>query len=291
VSADDRYDRQVRFFGAEGQKKITASRVGIVGLGGLGSHVAQQLAYLGVLDFVLVDHDVATKSNLNRLIGATPDDVSAPRPKVEIAERMIMAVQPDAKVTPVPEPVNVKLAERVLSEVNVVFGCLDDDMPRYWLTTHCAHHQIPYFDLASDIADDASTYGGRVIVARGDGCLVCISELDPKAMARAQMTEEQRAADDTIYGVHREHLDERGPSVVSLNGVVASLAVTEWMVSVTGLREPIRHVAYYANQGGVRIVHDDPGPACPFCTAWIGESEPPTARAPESRGPSRDKPR
>ena len=62
-----RFDRQILLFGAAGQEKIAAARVAIVGLGGLGSHVAQQLAYLGVRSLVLVDGDCVTRSNLNRL--------------------------------------------------------------------------------------------------------------------------------------------------------------------------------------------------------------------------------
>jgi hypothetical protein len=76
-----------------------------------------------------------------------------------------------------------------------------------------------------------------VFAKDGERCLSCISELDPRALARTQMTEERRSGDDEIYGVDRAALDTGGPSVVSVNGVVASLAVTEFMAWRTGLRE------------------------------------------------------
>ena len=57
MSDIERYDRQVRLFGVDGQHSIASSSVGIVGLGGLGSHVAQQLAHLGVVSYILVDSD------------------------------------------------------------------------------------------------------------------------------------------------------------------------------------------------------------------------------------------
>jgi molybdopterin-synthase adenylyltransferase len=63
-------------------------------------------------------------------------------------------------------------------------------------------------------------------------------------MARDSMSPEQRAADDEIYGIHLAALDRTGPAVVSINGVVASIAVTEFMVLVTGIREPITHLRY-----------------------------------------------
>ncbi len=92
----ERFDRQILLFGEEGQKKIAAVHVAIVGLGGLGSHVAQQLAYLGVERFVLIDGDIVQKTNLNRLIGATVEDADAKRLKVDVSERTIKAIQPAA---------------------------------------------------------------------------------------------------------------------------------------------------------------------------------------------------
>ena len=60
IEDTDRYDRQISLFGLEGQNRIKAVRVGLVGLGGLGSHLAQQLAYLGVTRYALVDGDLAS---------------------------------------------------------------------------------------------------------------------------------------------------------------------------------------------------------------------------------------
>src|SRR5438270_4399266 len=92
---EGRYSRNIALFGSEGQQRIAATSTLIVGLGGLGSHVAQQLAYLGVVNFSLVDADIVSTSNLNRLVGAEPADVAAP--KVDIAGRMIEAIQPQAE--------------------------------------------------------------------------------------------------------------------------------------------------------------------------------------------------
>ena len=65
---EDRFSRQILAFGEKGQSAIAHTKVGIVGLGGVGSFVAQMLAYLGVNEFLLVDDDIIEESNLNRLI-------------------------------------------------------------------------------------------------------------------------------------------------------------------------------------------------------------------------------
>lgn len=79
VVVDGRYDRQVRAFGPEGQAVLERMSVAIVGLGGTGSIVAQQLAHLGGGRLLLIDHDEFDMSNLNRLQGAMPAMSARPR--------------------------------------------------------------------------------------------------------------------------------------------------------------------------------------------------------------------
>jgi molybdopterin-synthase adenylyltransferase len=69
------FDRQIPWFTDQGQRRLRCIRVGILGAGGTGSHVAQQLAYLGVRDFVVVDGDVADDTSMNRLVTAAAADV------------------------------------------------------------------------------------------------------------------------------------------------------------------------------------------------------------------------
>lgn len=83
----ERYSRNLGLLGANGQMNVRNTRVGIVGVGGLGSHVIQQLAYLGTRQFVVVDQDLVELSNLNRLVGARPSDVGSL--KVDVAVRVI----------------------------------------------------------------------------------------------------------------------------------------------------------------------------------------------------------
>ena len=64
---DERYDRNIRFFGKEGQDRLADASVAIGGIGGLGTHVVQQLALLAVRRLVLIDHEVLDKTNFNSL--------------------------------------------------------------------------------------------------------------------------------------------------------------------------------------------------------------------------------
>lgn len=271
--AEQRYSRNERLFGSEGQRKIAETNVVIAGLGGLGSHVAQQIAYLGVTGYALVDFDVVTTSSMNRLVGAVDADVFEATTKVVVAERMIKSVQPEAAVEPIDGRVTDAASETAIARADVVFGCLDADLHRLELTELCARHAKPYFDLATDTerSGDEMVYGGRMVFSDGRRCLVCLPEiLNQDQITRDRMSPEDREAHRTLYGVDQGALRDTGPSVVSVNGVVASLAVTEFMAYVTGLREPAVQLTYRGDLGVVRSSSDKPSPDCYYCTRLWG---------------------
>lgn len=248
-----RFDRQERFFGAEGQRKLEDARVVVVGVGGIGTHVVQQLAYLGVGRaergwIGLVEYEDIDETNRNRYIGAWHDDPIPGSAKAALAVRHIKLIDPaihmrhsNDKELRSPE------AYELVRASDVAIGCLDTDGARVVLNELCLAYEIPFIDLATDIkpGQDA-VYGGRLFSRwHGErGCLVCAGEIDvteaTQELASALAREDRR----NLYGVDAEHLDGKGPSVVSLNGVIASLGVTELMCALTGLRRPTRFINY-----------------------------------------------
>lgn len=269
----DRYSRNEALFGAKGQARIAKTRVAIVGLGGLGAPVAQQLAYLGVRNYGLIDFDVVTDSSLNRLVGATDADVPVATKKIASAARMITAIQPAATITPVDGRIDTPGALAAIAAADVVFGCLDRDLPRLHLISACARYAKPLFDLASDTGGgDNPWYGGRVVLCDGRHCLVCLGLLDQEEMRRDAMSPDQRAAHERIYGVRADALDGTGPMVVSVNGTIASLALTEFMAYVTSLRAPIPHLVYRGDQQIIRRSLDEPEKDCYYCSGLWGSA-------------------
>lgn len=277
---ETRYDRQQALFGMDGQCSIQAKRVAIVGLGGIGSHVAQQLAHLGVVDYALIDPDVVSTSSLNRLIGSIPEDATDEHAKIAVSSRMIRTIQPQATITEIASPLESDQAREAINGADLVLGCVDSDTTRLRLTELCARYAKPYLDLATDTGGegDALWYGGHVLFTdRGDRCSLCMGLLDQRALARAAMTPERRAEDDRIYGIARDALGETGPAVVSFNGVIASLGVTEFMVWATGLREPWPLLVYRADLGRVTLRTDPPAQDCYYCKGLWGRDASPEA--------------
>lgn len=263
----ERTDRNVRFFGKDGQDRLRAAKVAVVGAGGLGSHVCQQLAYLGVGEIRLIDYEELDITNLNRYVTAYADDPTPGSRKVDLCERLIKRIDPTIVVRKVHASLRSSEAFEAIETADYVFGCLDNEGSRLVLTELCSAYALPYIDLASEIfPGEELIYGGRVCIAwHGNGCLVCLDQIDlqeaQRDLANAAAKRDVRA----IYGVEAEDLDNKGPSVVSVNGVIASLGVTEFMLMATGVREPRRLLTYRGHLGIVAANADRPNHDCYYC--------------------------
>lgn len=269
---EHRFARQILMFGEVGQEKIEKQRVGIVGAGGLGSQVCQALAYTGMKDFIVVDDDSLEDTNLNRVAGAFPCDVG--RLKVEIAERHIRQINPDATARAIPKNLRTREAMQALIGCTALAGCVDHDGPRLVLTELAAAYEIPLFDTATEIFPEADgqqfDFGGRVVIAQpGDYCLFCSEQIDRELAKQDLESPEVRALRRKHgYGIGK---DVPAPSVFALNGIIANLAVMEFIAMVTGIRKPARKLTYKGDRGVVTS-NDSKKPDC-FTCANCGERE------------------
>lgn len=274
MDTDNRFDRNERLFGAEGQAALRQTAVAIVGVGGLGTHVLQQLALLGVGRLSLIDHEELSRTNRNRYVGAWHDDPVPGSLKVDLGKRLVQRIDPAITVRTVSEGFPSKSALNAAQEADFVFGCVDNDGVRFVLNEFCLAYEKPLLDLATDVPE-SGRYGGRVTFVGGDGggCLHCRGLLDPDEVRRFLSPAEALENEAAVYGVDRNVLGEAGPSVVSLNGVVASLAVTEFMVAVTGMRNPIQHLEYRGHTGGVAKRTDAAPRDCHYCNEIRGKGD------------------
>ena len=98
---EDRFDRNVRLFGKEGQMCLRQTRIAIMGAGGLGSHVIAQTALLGVGGMTMVDHENISITNRNRYIGVWHTDPIPGSSKVVIGKRHVHLIDSSITVTPI----------------------------------------------------------------------------------------------------------------------------------------------------------------------------------------------
>lgn len=271
----ERFDRSILFFGKEGQERISSSHVALVGIGGLGTHVVQQMALLGVGRLTLIDKEDLDTTNLNRYVGARYYDPIPGTPKVNLGYRLVKEINPGIQVELIPHSLISVEAFNAIIKADYVFGCLDSDGARLVLNELCAAYAMPYIDLASEIIPGSSIeYGGRVCIAwDGKGCIVCHEAIDIAEAQTDLLCKDARHDRDAIYGVKQGALAGAGPSVVSINGVVASLAVTEFMLGVSRIREPKKLLTYNGKMGVVLNKKDEPAPDCYYCREIRGKKD------------------
>jgi hypothetical protein len=116
------------------------------------------------------------------------------------------------------------------------------------------------------------------LLAPGYACLTCSSLLNASEVRRDMMTHFERQADPYLQGAR-----EPAPAVMSLNGTVASLAVTMLLSAICGIPVNARHILYNAVNSVLRNVRAQPNPACYICSRSgsfaRGDSWPLLARA------------
>jgi len=265
----NRHDRNIRFFGAEGQRILRASVAAIMGCGGLGQHVIQQLAYLGVKKLIVIDDEELSETNKNRYVLAWEEDPVPGSRKVDLVKRTVALIDSTIEVVVIHASLRSKDAFDAMKAADVIFGCLDDDGPRFILNEYALAYGKPYFDLASDTENqDFLIYGGRVAYVSLDepGCLVCMDILDMNAVAKFLSSDDAKRDRQRIYGVDQSDLDEAGPSVVSLNGM-------EYMLQVTGIRRAKRKLEYRGNMGIVALKNEVHASDCHFCNHVRGSGD------------------
>lgn len=200
------------FLGPDSERILAETRVAIIGLGGGGSHIAQQLAHLGVGHFRLIDPQGIEDSNLNRLVGGTAKDATEEIPKVEIAKRLIHGIRPWAEVKS--ELRQWQTADYLLKDAHVVFGCVDGYQQRMFIENAARRYCLPYIDIGMDVTKlDESEYavaGQMIMVLPGGPCMRCLGFL----------TQQRLDQEENAYGAAGIN-----PQVVWTNGTLASLAV------------------------------------------------------------------
>ena len=214
-----RYDRQ-SFLGKNSQAIIENVKIGIVGLGGGGSHINQQLAHIGFQSIVPCDPDRVELTNLNRLVGATLQDVRSKRLKIEIASRVFRKLQPKATIDA--RPLRWEDKRDSLRDCDIIFGCLDSFSARRDLEAFCRSLMIPLIDIGMTVIRHENSppeiCGQTILSMPGEHCMHCLQFLTPDNLA----TEVQ----DYNAGAQ--------PQVVWPNGILASNAVGYAMALLTG---------------------------------------------------------
>lgn len=260
-ASDPRYHRQRLVWGSGVQESLSRLHVGVVGAGGTGSHVIQQLLHLGVGLVRAIDPDTVEESNLNRLVTATRDDVATRNLKVGVAERLATALGRAEAIESVPESALGRAVSLALVDLDVLFGCTDNLETRRLLNRVSLQYYVPLIDIGVDleVGPDGRlrTGAGRVTLVLPDG---------PCLHRAGVINGIPEVPPDYVRGAR-----DPAPAVVSLNGVVGSLAVTTFL-SVLGalpVDDGLGVQLLYRPTTG-RVMQESVAGLCEDCAAIVG---------------------
>jgi adenylyltransferase/sulfurtransferase len=240
-----RYRRHLTLpeLGVEGQQRLLAGRVCLIGVGGLGCPTAQYLAAAGVGTLGIVDFDVVDTSNLQRQILYGGADVG--RPKAVVARERIAALNPDVRVELHACRLDSGNALEILGAYDVVVDGTDNFPTRYLSNDACVilgkpnvHGSIFRFDGQASVFD-----------ARKGPCYRCLYPEPPPPGAVPS------CAEGGVLGI--------------LPGLVALVQATETVKLLTGIGEPLigRLLQVDALRMEFREFRLRKDPACPACGA------------------------
>ena len=243
---DDRYSRQTRFSGIrrEGQERLRASRVLVVGCGGLGTGTVNLLARSGVGSITVVDRDVVELSNLQRQILFDEADALAGTPKAVAAAEAVGRINCEVTVTPVVADVTPDNVEALVSGADVVLDGTDNLETRYLLNDACVKLGVPWI------------YGGAV------GSTGMSMTVIPGETACFRCLFPTRATSGTVANC--ETVGVLASTVV----MVSAFQWTEAIKLLVGDRDHLNRTMVYFDvwsndhQEGERLT---PSPDCPCC--------------------------
>jgi hypothetical protein len=251
---DQRYNRQALLFGANGQAVLARQKIAVIGLGGAGSLISEQLARLGVGHLVLIDADRIEESNLSRVVGARRFDARTwmtasarpawvqqlgkrwSSPKVAIARRVAKAASQGIVLETVVGSVEDPGVAALLTDCDHIFLAADTHTARHVVNAIAHQYLIPVTQVGAKVTVEpvtgtvTSVFSVSRLITPGNGCLWCNS-----LVSRSRLTDEGKSETERVRQRYVDDDDIHAPSVITLNAVAASIAVNEWMLRTVGL--------------------------------------------------------
>jgi molybdopterin-synthase adenylyltransferase len=176
--ADSRYSRQSRFapLGEEGQRRIRAARVAVVGLGALGSVQADLLARAGVGELRLIDRDFVEISNLQRQTLYQESDAAEALPKAVAAARRLARVNSEVRIEPLVGDLSPSNIDETLEGVDLILDGTDNFETRYLINDFAVRENIPWIYGAA-----VASYGLKLAIVPGlTACFRCVYPEPPR---------------------------------------------------------------------------------------------------------------
>jgi adenylyltransferase/sulfurtransferase len=244
---DERYRRQIRFapLGPRGQEMILSSRVLLVGVGALGSHLASCLVRAGVGELWLVDRDVVELDNLQRQVLFTEEDAHTGRPKAVAAVNRLRHVNATCALHPVPEDFDADVYDRLGGAFDLILDGTDNFATRYLLNDLAVAHDTPWI-----YGGALGAQGTAMAVLPGrTPCLRCLLPAPPPTGEVGTCETEGVLA----------------PAVATVAAFQSAQALKILAGRLDEVARGVLSIDVWRDRYGLRMAGAQPSPDCPAC--------------------------
>lgn len=247
------FNRSVLALGLENMRAITqGQKISIVGVGGIGSIIAEHLIHMGFNVLNLIDFDVLEISNLNRIVAATYSDAENKRLKVDAIRENLLKINPKATINSIPLNVFDKKVEYILAKSDWIFIATDNHASRYQIQKIAFDYYVPFIAVGVNITVTESKItdmSGEVILVRmGDRvCLNCLKRMNYDEIAK-ELSPDPEVREGLVRRGYVTGKDVKEPAVKTLNTHLATMAVDVLVNQYTERRRDPVILVYEDNQ-------------------------------------------
>ncbi len=275
------YERTAQAFGTGTVNYLSKLTIGIAGVSGTGSIVAEQLLRLGVKRLVLVDNDVVERRNLGRILNSTSQDAQDAVNKAKMIQRVYQASRLPTDVVAIDTVILEPQTVRTLSQCDILFGCLDSVDGRHQLNRISTFYCIPYFDLGVSLTADGKggiseiTGAVRYVIPGGSTLLsrkaYTLDQLNSTSLKRENPIEyANRLKEKYIQGAQ-----EGSPAVISVNMLTASLGVNDFLARIHPYRDESNehYETIWIDLVNMRFCSELPSPSDKSYMKYVGNGD------------------
>jgi len=229
----EEFKRTISSWGDSKQQDISRLKVGIVGMGSVGSIVAEALHRTGIFDVAYIDFDLLERKNLDRLLAAGRTDIG--KYKVEFQKERLEKTKlfSDLNITTVPYSIYEKEGLECALDRDVLFSCVDMPLPRYVLDCISFANLIPVIDGGIDTnpKKDLTNLDQARWKAHTIGpervCMQCLGQYKPEDAALEQSGELDNP--NYIKGLPKDHFINRGENVFGFSLSLAGMEIQQFL--------------------------------------------------------------
>ncbi|MBQ7593616.1 MAG: ThiF family adenylyltransferase [Synergistaceae bacterium] len=227
---NEMFNRSVLALGLDKMRAITSGQeISVIGVGGIGSIIAEHLVHMGFSKINLIDPDTLELTNLNRIEGVTYEDAEAKRLKVEVIAKHLKEINPHAEINAYSNNVFDPEVEEVIARSDWLMVATDNHASRFKIQELAFKYYVPFITAGVNITVQngvISDMSGEVILIRiGDKvCLTCLRRLKYNEIAK-EIHPDKRVREGLVAKGYVTGKNVKEPAVKTLNSHLATMAV------------------------------------------------------------------